>query len=81
MLKCLSVAACLILAASPALAAEDLGTEPSKDSKVVCKKVETTGWRLSRSSKVCKTQGEWDMETRAQRDELQRDYKGKQSGS
>ncbi len=40
--------------------------EPADGSeKVVCKRVkETTGWRLSSASKVCKKQKEWEAESR-----------------
>ena len=67
MLKMLLAAGLILSGAATAAAA----AEPAADSeKMVCKRVkETTGWRLSASSKVCKKKKEWDAESRdAQRD-------------
>ena len=40
-------------------------------SKVVCRRVEAIGTRLS-SKKVCRTKGEWDAEAAANRQDLER---------
>lgn len=60
MLKSFIVGAFLVTA-SASVAAEPV---ESKD-KMVCKRIkETTGWRLSTSSKVCKSKKEWEAESR-----------------
>lgn len=56
-LKFAPLAACLVLAAAPAAASEK--ERLAGKTKVVCKRVQGTGWRLSNSSKVCKTKEEW----------------------
>ncbi|MBN8483799.1 MAG: hypothetical protein J0L50_03380 [Sphingomonadales bacterium] len=40
-------------------------------NKVVCRRVEAIGTRLS-SKKVCRTKGEWDAEAAANRQDLER---------
>ncbi len=62
MLKMLLAAALILTGAATTAAA----AEPVADSeKMVCKRVkETTGWRLSTSSKVCKKKKEWEAESR-----------------
>lgn len=75
MFKSLSLAACLVLAASPALAADDSKKE-TDDNKMVCKRVAGTGWRLSKQ-RECKKKIEWDAESRAQRDEMNRNDRGR----
>ena len=60
MLKSFVVGA-FLLTATASFAAEPAD---SKD-KMVCKRIkETTGWRLSNSSKVCKSKKEWEAENR-----------------
>jgi hypothetical protein len=71
MLKFLPLAVCLAVTATPAFA-DDIKTNAKDDTKLVCKRVDGTGWRLSRSTRVCKTQAQWDSESRAARDEVQR---------
>jgi hypothetical protein len=71
MLKYLPLVACLAMTPAPAFA-DDAKTKANDDTKMVCKRVDGTGWRLSRSSRVCKTQAQWDAESRAARDEVQR---------
>jgi hypothetical protein len=61
----------LIAGAFLAAASASAAAEPAETSeKMVCKRIkESTGWRLSASSKVCKKKKEWDAESRdAQRD-------------
>ena len=81
MLKSLSLVACLALAASPALAADD-SKKPSDETKMVCKRIQAagTGWRLGKR-KECKTQAEWDADARAQRDEVDRNNRRNNSMS
>jgi hypothetical protein len=61
MMKLVAVATFLTFAA-PA-AAMDNSTAASdgkaKKDKLVCKRVQGTGWRLSNASQVCKTEAEW----------------------
>jgi hypothetical protein len=70
MLKFVPLAACLAMTAVPALAA-DAEPKASSDTKMVCKRVDGTGFRLARQ-KVCKTQAEWNAESREARDEIDR---------
>lgn len=70
MIKSLAFVACLALTAAPAAAMAD--TAPKKD-KLVCKRVEGTGWRLSNSTKICKTAAEWAAISEANQKEY-RDY-------
>jgi hypothetical protein len=69
MLKFVPFAACLAMAV-PAFAA-DAEPKASSDTKTVCKRVDGTGFRLARQ-KVCKTQAEWNAESREARDEIDR---------
>ncbi len=71
MIKLLSFAAALGLAAAPTLAQESAEPAPAKE-KMVCKKVQGTGWRLS-SDKVCKKASEWRALSQETRKEY-RDY-------
>jgi hypothetical protein len=50
----------------PAAKAEDDG-----QNKVVCRRVEAIGTRLS-AKKVCRTKGEWDADAAANRQDLER---------
>ncbi|NCU12931.1 MAG: hypothetical protein GXC70_12385 [Sphingomonadaceae bacterium] len=68
----------LFAVAAPALAtaADDAPSAPAKaeddgKNKVVCRRVEAIGTRLS-SKKVCRTKGEWDAEAAANRQDLER---------
>jgi hypothetical protein len=73
MLKFLSIAASLTLAASPAVAAPQENDKAVSDAnKVVCKRVAGTGWRLS-STKVCRTKAEWAAQAQAERESLKND--------
>lgn len=72
MFKSLSLVAGLLLVASP-ISANDGVNNPPEDDKVVCKRVQNTGWRLSKSSKVCKTRAEWRAISEETRKEF-RDY-------
>ena len=70
------LAGAFLVTAIPAAAAD-----PSTDAseKVVCKRIkETTGWRLSTSTKVCKKKSEWDAENRDAQRNLRRDSRGEQ---
>ena len=69
-MKSLAFVACLALAASPAAAMAD--DTPKKD-KMVCKRIQGTGWRLSNSTKICKTSAEWAAISEANQKEY-RDY-------
>lgn len=66
MLKLLLPALCLTLAASPAPAADE--ALPSKEDKMVCKRIGNTGWRLQ-GSRVCKTAAQWSEMSRQNRRE------------
>ncbi len=70
MLKFVPLAACLAMTAVPVLAA-DAEPKASSNTKMVCKRVDGTGFRLARQ-KVCKTQAEWNAESREARDEVER---------
>ena len=70
MIKSLAFVACLTLAAAPAAAMAD---GPAKKDKLVCKRIEGTGWRLSNSNKVCKTAAEWAAISETNQKEF-RDY-------
>jgi hypothetical protein len=59
MLRILLSSACLALLAAPAAAMADNVETPSKADKLVCKRTQGTGWRLSNGSQVCKTRAEW----------------------
>jgi hypothetical protein len=68
MIKSLAFVASLAFAAAPAAAMAD---GPAKKDKLVCKRIEGTGWRLSNSNKVCKTAAEWAAISEAN----QKDYR------
>jgi hypothetical protein len=70
MLKFLPLAVCLAVTAVPTFAA-DAEPKASSDTKMVCKRVDGTGFRLARQ-KVCKTQAEWNAESRDARDAVER---------
>jgi hypothetical protein len=66
--RLLALGACLSLVATPALATEatapavaaQTGGDAIDDSgKVICKRVQSTGWRTSSSTKMCRTKAEW----------------------
>ena len=73
MLKFLPLAVCLTVAAAPAAAQADAADTPAKKDRMVCKRVEGTGWRLSNSSKICKKASEWAAISEANQKEY-RDY-------
>ncbi|MBN8501197.1 MAG: hypothetical protein J0M19_08620 [Sphingomonadales bacterium] len=68
----------LLAVSSPALA-DGAGDTPAPapkaeeqgQNKVVCRRVEAIGTRLS-SKKVCRTKGEWDADAAANRQDLER---------
>lgn len=68
----------LIALAAPA-AASNAGENPAPaakaeeegQNKVVCRRVEAIGTRLS-SKRVCRTKGEWDADAAANRQDLER---------
>lgn len=64
---------CLALApvAAPTVAVAASADTPSKEDKLVCKRTQGTGWRLSNASQVCKTRGEWA----AISDETRKEYR------
>ncbi len=65
--RLLALGACLSLVATPALATEatapavaaQKSAEADDSNKVVCKRVQATGWRTSSSTKMCRTKAEW----------------------
>lgn len=68
--------ALILLAAVPAQAGEPVPAAKSeaKDdqlNKVVCRRVEAIGTRLS-AKKVCRTQAQWDADAAANRQDLER---------
>lgn len=73
-----SATALALLMAAPAQA-EDPAPKPAATTqadegtinKVVCRRVETIGTRLS-SKKVCRTQAQWDADATANRQDLER---------
>jgi hypothetical protein len=71
MLKFLPLAVCLAVTSTPALANDSAPKTPNDENKTVCKRVDGTGFRLARQ-KVCKTQAEWNAESREARDEIER---------
>lgn len=80
MIKPLFVSGALALLAlsAPAYAGNSSDTpapqtkvEDDGQNKVVCRRVEAIGTRLS-SKKVCRTKGEWDAEAAANRQNLER---------
>lgn len=71
MLKYLPIAACLVVTAAPALANDSAPKAANDETKMVCKKIDGTGFRLARQ-KVCKTQAEWNAEARDARDGMER---------
>ncbi len=76
MLKTL-VAAALLASGSAAVAAEPA----SSGEKMICKRIAGTGWRLSNSSKVCKTRAQWEGLSRTNREQFQDYNKGGSLGS
>ncbi len=80
MIKSVFVSGALALVALSAPAfAENSGDTPAPQTKVeddgqnkvVCRRVEAIGTRLS-SKRVCRTKGEWDAEAAANRQNLER---------
>lgn len=75
----MSGAAALVLLAAVPVRAEDPAPKPAAKvepdegalNKVVCRRVEAIGTRLS-SKKVCRTQAQWDTEASANRQDLER---------
>ena len=69
----------LLTTGAPALAEPVAGTAPaaatkaeeSDATKMVCRRIESIGTRLG-SKKVCRTQGDWDAEQAANRQDLER---------
>jgi hypothetical protein len=78
MIKSLAFVACLALAATPAAA---MAEGPDKKDKLVCKRVEGTGWRLSNSSKICKKASEWAAISEANQKEYNDYTRGKSLGN
>ena len=72
MLKFLPIAACLALGAVPALASADSQPATDEDQEMVCKRIDGTGWRLSRANKVCMTKAEWRRATEEAQREARR---------
>lgn len=78
-LMMMSGAAALMLLAAAPVRAEDPAPKPAAKAetdegtlnKVVCRRVEAIGTRLS-SKKVCRTQAQWDAEATANRQDLER---------
>ena len=69
----------LLTTGAPALAEPVAGTAPapttkadeSDATKMVCRRIESIGTRLG-SKKVCRSQGDWDAEQAANRQDLER---------
>lgn len=60
------IAAALLLAGTPGdlhAQTDPAAAQPSKDDKIVCRRVENTGWRLQ-GAKVCKTARQWAQRAR-----------------
>lgn len=75
---CSAGALALLLGATPALAEPAAPAPTSKTqtdegdlNKVVCRRVEAIGTRLS-AKKVCRTKAQWDSEASANRQDLER---------
>ena len=81
MLKFLPLAVCLTVAAAPAAAMADPADTPSKKDRIVCKRIEGTGWRLSNSNKICKTAAEWAAISKANQKEYNDYTRGKSLGN
>lgn len=79
MLKSLMLGSLLV--AGSATAAEAQTSAAPQKEKLVCKRVAGTGWRLSNSSKVCKTRAQWDSLSRTNREQFQDYNKGGSIGS
>jgi hypothetical protein len=47
------------------------GVEPKRAAKLVCKRIQSTGWRVHNGSMVCRTRAQWA----AIRDETQKEYR------
>jgi len=75
----MSGAASLMMLAAGPVRAEDPAPQPAAKTeadegalnKVVCRRVEAIGTRLS-SKKVCRTQAQWDADASANRQDLER---------
>lgn len=75
----LAAGALAMLAISAPALADPAGDKPAPETKaqedgqnkVVCRRVEAIGTRLS-SKKVCRTQAQWDAEAAANRQDLER---------
>jgi len=75
----LAAGAVALLAVGTPVLADPAGDQPAPQTKaqdegqnkVVCRRVEAIGTRLS-SKKVCRTQGQWDAEAAANRQDLER---------
>ncbi|HOB13004.1 MAG TPA: hypothetical protein PKN09_02045 [Novosphingobium sp.] len=76
----LSAGALALLSLSAPAMADPSGSQPTPETKtqddgqtnkVVCRRVEAIGTRLS-SKKVCRTQAQWDAEAAANRQDLER---------
>lgn len=75
----LAAGAVALLAVGTPVLADPSGDQPAPQTKaqddvqnkVVCRRVEAIGTRLS-SKKVCRTQGQWDAEAAAARQDLER---------
>ena len=75
----LAAGALAMLAISAPALADPSGDKPAPETKaqedgqnkVVCRRVEAIGTRLS-SKKVCRTQAQWDAEAAANRQDLER---------
>lgn len=68
MIKILLLAAATVAAQQPPVAPPPTHTQSDGD-KIVCKRIEETGSRLS-SSKVCMTKSQWAERTRNDQDNL-----------
>ena len=79
MLKSLIMGA-LLVAGTATPAGAQTSAAPEKE-KLVCKRVAGTGWRLSNSSRVCKTRAQWDALSRTNREQFQDYNKGGSLGS
>lgn len=70
------LAGAFLVTAVPAVAAD---TPTDTSEKIVCKRIkESTGWRLSNSTKVCKKKSEWDAESRDSQRSSRRDNRSDQ---
>ncbi len=79
MLKMLLAAGVILSGAATAATAAEPAAADSE--KMICKRVAGTGWRLSNSSKVCKTRAQWEGLSRTNREQFQDYNKGGSLGS